>query len=60
MDSVGVLMIENENVVVAAAGRDRKFASLIRVGFDDVRVRKKKRTELVCAGLKIRSEVCVG
>ena len=36
MDGVGILVVENEHVVVAAAGRDGKQACLIGVGFENV------------------------
>jgi hypothetical protein len=36
MDGVGVLMVEDEHVVVASAGRDGKQAGLIGIGLENV------------------------
>ena len=34
MDRIGVLVVQNKDVVVATAGSDREFSCLIGVGFE--------------------------
>ena len=36
MDRIGILVVQDKNVLVATAGNVRKLPRLVRVGFDDV------------------------
>ena len=57
MDRIGIVMIQNENVVVAATRRDREFASLVRIGFEKLLLRKYGSTNVVCVGFEHGSNV---
>ena len=60
VNGVGVLMIENENVVVASTGRDGKFAGLIGVGFENGSLRNECGTYLMRTWFEFRCDVVVG
>ena len=50
VDRVGVLVVQNKNVQVSATGRNRKVASLIRIGFEDFLVREQHAAKVVRFG----------
>jgi hypothetical protein len=60
VNGVGVLMIQDENVVVSSTGRDGKFASLIGVGFERGSLRNKCGTYLMRTWFEFRCNVVVG
>jgi anti-sigma-K factor RskA len=57
MDVVGILMVENEKVVVASGGRDRELACLIRVALQERLVMKKDSTDVMSARSKIWGQI---
>ena len=54
VDGVGILMIQNEYIMVAAAGWDGKFAGLIRIGLVELLFGEKSSTNLMGAIVKSR------
>ena len=54
MDGIGILVVENEHVVVSAAGRDGKQACLIGVGLENVVLVKDSGANVVRACVKRR------
>ena len=52
MDGVGVLVVQNKDVMVATAGRDWEFSCLIRVGFEECLLWDQRSTNLMQAGFK--------
>jgi hypothetical protein len=57
MDVVGILMVENEEVVVASGGRDGELACLIRVALQERLVMKKDSTDVMSARSKIWGQI---
>ena len=51
MDRVGVLVIQYEDVVIAATGGDREVASLVRVGLQNLLVGKKHAAKVMLFGI---------
>ena len=58
MDGIGVLMIENEDVIITTTGRDVETTSLIRIGFQEVLVVEERNSNKVGTGSKGRSSPC--
>lgn len=50
VDRIGVLLVEDEDVVVSSAGGNRKLACLVRVGFEDFLLGEEHAAEMVCSG----------
>jgi hypothetical protein len=59
MDGIGVLMIENEDVIITTTGRDVETTSLIRIGFQEVLVVEERDSNKVGTRSKGRSNVNV-
>ena len=60
MNGIGVRVVENEDVMITAAGRSMEFASLIRVGFEKVTFGEERGTELMGTRFEMRFDVGVG
>ena len=50
VDGVGVLVVEDKDVVIATAGGDRELAGLIRIGLQDFLVWKKHAAKMMGFG----------
>ena len=59
MNGVGVLVIQDKNVVVTTTGRDGKFACLIRVRFEKCFLGNKGSANLMGSWFKCRCNVGV-
>ena len=60
MDGVGVLVVEYENIVVAAAGGNGKPTGLIGVRLEDFLLGKEHAAKLVCFGSgRVKSGITV-
>lgn len=60
MKKVGVMVVENKEVLIAAAGDYGKFASLIGVGFEGVACGKDCRAEKMGVLVRRRCYVRIG
>jgi hypothetical protein len=52
MDGVGILMIQDEYIMVPASGGDGKLAGLIRLGVVELLLWKESSTDLMSASVK--------
>ena len=50
MNGIGILMIHDKNIMIAATGRDGKPASLVGVGLDEFLMEKKHGADLMTLG----------
>jgi hypothetical protein len=57
MNGVGVLVVEHEEVIVAAAGGNRKTTCLVGIGLEQVLFAEKRSAELMGARCKLGSKV---
>ncbi len=59
VDGIGVLMVENKDVVIATTGGDVKTTGLIRVGFQQSVIGQEHDSKLMGTRRKRRSKIIV-